>query len=148
MVSLLCLGTILDMLADPSFNRFIFAQSNNVILLDEFDGIMRDIKPFFALSPSVIKSRGLKLQKDNSTFTMELRSGDIEITGNHRLDGRAADQKKLMSRWSQWVADINITMSAHDGPSILLGNDLREKHETAAAKGVGESWLTSFLRWS
>lgn len=119
-----------------------------MVLLDEFDGIMRDIKPFFALSPSLIKSRGIKLQKDNSTFTMELRSGDIEITGNHRLDGRAADQKKLMSRWSQWVADINITMSAHDGPSILLGNDFRQKHETAAAMGIREFWLISLWRRS
>lgn len=49
---------------------------------------------------------------------------------------RAVDQAGLMKRWSHWVDDINITMSSHDGPSIMMAYEAKKLHEQAAEKGI------------
>ncbi|KAK4702217.1 hypothetical protein P7C70_g4014, partial [Phenoliferia sp. Uapishka_3] len=115
---------------------FAFAQSNDVILLDEFDNIARDLLPFWAIPPSVIHERSAVLEEAPWTFTMQISKGKVEIKGAHAGDGRAADQAKLMQRWVRWVGDVNVTMSAHDGPSIMTDDGTRMKHIEAAKKGV------------
>ena len=87
----------------------------------------------------VIQHRALQLQNDPSTFTMRIKNGKNEIIGAHKGDGRAKDQAKLMERWTKWVPDVNITMSAHDGPSIMLDERTRTRHLQAAKKGERES---------
>jgi len=129
---------------------FEFAQENNVILIDEFDSTFRDVELFYALPPKVIRERAEKLQIDQSTFTMEISSttGKVVISGNHKEDGRAKDQKKLMERWSKWVVGgevkrngktmregVNITMAAHDGPSVMMDERGRTRHLQAARQG-------------
>lgn len=123
----------------------MFAKSNNVILIDEFDGIYRDIHPFFSLSPALLAARSLKLQGDPSTFTMSVTSGEVEVIGAHREDGRAEDQKNLMKRWKQWLPDVNISMSAHDGPSIMMNHITKMKHFDAATAGKSWAILFSFV---
>jgi hypothetical protein len=109
-----------------------------VVLIDEFDQTLTDVLPFYAMPDYVIHHRALQLQKDPSTFTMRIKNGQNEITGAHKDDGRAKDQAKLMESWTKWVPDVNITMSAHDGPSIMLAEKTRSKHVAAALKGESE----------
>ncbi|BGP40375.1 hypothetical protein JCM10449v2_004337 [Rhodotorula kratochvilovae] len=114
---------------------FRFAKENDVILIDEFDQTLTDVLPFWALAPKTIAARADALQLDSSTFTMVIKGGAVEIIGAHAKDGRAKDQAALMKRWSKWVPDVNITMSAHDGPSIMMEHGVRQKHLDAAKKG-------------
>ncbi|GAA5940397.1 hypothetical protein JCM3775_005079 [Rhodotorula graminis] len=114
---------------------FRFAQANKVILIDEFDQTFTDILPFWALSPKTLATRQAEQQVDPTTFTMVINKGAVEIVGSHAQDGRAKDQAELMKRWTKWVPDVNITMSAHDGPSIMMEHDVREKHVELAKKG-------------
>lgn len=121
---------------DSDSRRFAFAQKSNVVLIDEFDGILRDIHPFYALSPQLLSQRSLRLQTDPSTFTMRVKGGEVEVIGEHREDGRADDQRDLMKRWKQWLPDVNISMSAHDGPSIMMDYTTKQKHTDAADAGT------------
>ncbi|GAA5824165.1 hypothetical protein JCM5353_006163 [Sporobolomyces roseus] len=131
---------------------FEFAQENEVVLIDEFDSTFRDVELFYALPPKVIRERAEKLQSDQSTFTMEISPGSggkVEISGAHKEDGRAKDQKKLMERWSKFVVGgevkgkdgklrregVNITMAAHDGPSVMMDERGRMRHLQAARQG-------------
>lgn len=116
--------------------RFRFAKDNDVVLIDEFDGILRDVLPFYALPPYVIHNRSMILQKAASTFTMVVKNGEVEIVGAHRKDGRAQDQIGLMKKWLKWSPDVNITMSAHDGPSIMLDQRGKDRLQKAAEKGT------------
>lgn len=94
------------------------------------------------MPPSTLQNRSDILQRDPSTFTMAIKNGEVEIAGAHKGDGRAKDQAALMKRWVQWVPDVNVTMSAHDGPSIMMDDRGRQRHVDAAKKGVCESsWL-------
>ncbi|KAJ8294104.1 Beta-1,2-xylosyltransferase 1 [Rhodotorula toruloides] len=114
---------------------FRFAKENDVILVDEFDQTFTDVLPFWALSPTILQQRASKLQIDSSTFTMVIRKGVVEIAGAHAKDGRAKDQAALMKRWARWVPDVNITMSAHDGPSIMMDHGTRQRHLDYAKAG-------------
>ncbi|BGP24738.1 glycosyltransferase family 90 protein [Rhodotorula toruloides] len=114
---------------------FRFAKDNDVILVDEFDQTFTDVLPFWALSPHILQERASKLHMDASTFTMVIRKGQVEIAGAHAKDGRAKDQAALMKRWAKWVPDVNITMSAHDGPSIMMDHGTRQKHLDFAKAG-------------
>ncbi|GAA6001465.1 hypothetical protein JCM10207_006679 [Rhodosporidiobolus poonsookiae] len=115
---------------------FRFAQANDVILVDEFDQTLTDVLPFYAMPPAILAERAARLQVDPSTFTMVIENGKVEIVGAHAGDGRAKDQAALMKRWAKWVPDVNVTMSAHDGPSIMMDHRGRERHIAAAKKGT------------
>ncbi|KAK4053911.1 hypothetical protein OIO90_003748 [Microbotryomycetes sp. JL221] len=115
---------------------FKFAQDNNVVLIDEFDQTLNDVLPFYALPPETIHNRSMVLQRDPSTFTMQIRNGRNTIIGAHKADGRAKDQAELMKRWTKFLPDVNITMSAHDGPSIVMDHRGKTRHFEAAKKGV------------
>lgn len=145
---------------------FEFAQANDVVLIDEFDQTFRDVEMFWSLPPRVIRERAEKLQLDQSTFTMVINndrsrkggkktkgddSGDeVEIVGAHAKDGRAKDQKELMKRWAKYVEGskrrdgkgfdgVNITMAAHDGPSVMMDEKSRNRHLEAARSGKCKS---------
>lgn len=86
----------------------------------------------------MLQNRSEALQRDSSTFTMNIKGGEVTISGAHKDDGRAKDQAALMKRWTQWVPDVNVTMSAHDGPSVMMDERSRTRHVEAAKKGVCE----------
>lgn len=129
-------------LADPALftdehpsRRYAFAKENDVILIDEFDQTFTDVLPFYSLPTDLLLERADELRADSNTFTMTVSSGKLEVVGAHKDDGRAQDQAKLMARWVGFMDDFNMTMSAHDGPSVMLNWDLKEKHIAAARAG-------------
>ncbi|KDE09310.1 hypothetical protein MVLG_00627 [Microbotryum lychnidis-dioicae p1A1 Lamole] len=119
------------------FDRWYqFARENNVKLIDEFDQITTDILPFYALPPRVLNQRAMLLQNESWTFTMQIKGGELDIMGAHAKNGRAKDQAGLMKRWASYVDEVNIMMSAHDGPSMIMDYTTKMKHLEAAKKGV------------
>lgn len=135
---------------------FEFAQSNGVVLVDEFDSTFEHVLPFHSLPRAILQERADELRRDPNTFTMVVRSGEIEIVGAHKDDGRAQDQANLMRRWTRFVPDFSMTMSAHDGPSVILNHKMKERHIAAArarerelggsAAVAGRLWLIRHFR--
>lgn len=93
--------------------------------------------PFLALPPDVLLERADELREDPNTFTATVVSGHLEIVGAHKDDKRAKNQGDLMKRWVKHVDNFNMTMSAHDGPSVILNHKVKERHITAALAGKG-----------
>ncbi len=117
--------------------RFAFAQANEVILIDEFDSTFRDVLPFLALPPDLLLERADELREDPNTFTATVKNGHLEIVGAHKDEERAKNQVGLMRRWVEHVDDFNMTMSAHDGPSVILNHKVKQRHIDAALAGKG-----------
>lgn len=69
------------------------------------------------------------------THTFIVKNGEIEIVGTKKELGRAKDQANLMKDFVKFLPEVNITMSAHDGPSVLMDWKLRDKHESLAREG-------------
>lgn len=59
-----------------------------------------------------------------------IKAGKLDIIGAKKELGRAKDQAELIQPFLKLLPDVNITMSAHDGPSVLLDRALRDKHES------------------
>lgn len=116
-------------------HRFRYAQSKNVILVDEYDQIHRDILPFLSLSTNLLRERIQEKEIDEFTHTFVVKNGEIEIIGAKKDLGRAKDQANLMKDFVKFLPEVNITMSAHDGPSVLMNHNLRDKHESLARDG-------------
>ena len=87
----------------------------------------------------------MRLQDDASTFTMRIKDGETKIVGPHRADGRAKDQLELMKRWMHLVPDVNISMSAHDGPSIMMDHVSKQLHLDAANSGKSSFFVSARL---
>lgn len=119
-------------------NRFEFAQANSVVLIDEFDQTFNDVLPFWALPPSMIANRSQTIQADPNAITLKIIKGKVEVAGTFAKHPRALDQSGLMKRWAKYVDDVNITMSGHDGPSIMMDWETRQKHIDAAKAGKRE----------
>lgn len=118
------------------FDRwFKFAQDNGVILIDEYDQISKDILPFTALSQAKLAERVAEIESNEFVHTFVVRNGKITITGAKKELARASDQAELMKNFVQFLPDVNITMSAHDGPSVAVDWQLRERHVKAASAG-------------
>ncbi|GAA5959239.1 hypothetical protein JCM8115_000048 [Rhodotorula mucilaginosa] len=114
---------------------FEFAQANSVVLIDEFDQTFNDVLPFWALPPSMIANRSQTIQADPNAITLKIIKGKVEVAGTFAKHPRALDQSGLMKRWAKYVDDVNITMSGHDGPSIMMDWETRQKHIDAAKAG-------------
>jgi hypothetical protein len=113
-----------------------FATERNVVLIDEYDQIHRDIQPFLSLPTDLLHRRIDDLENNPFTHTFVVRDGKIEITGAKADLGRAKDQAGLMDKFVHLLPDVNITMSAHDGPSILVDWELKNKHRKAAIQNT------------
>jgi len=87
------------------------------------------------LSPSLLAERIHKEENDPFTHTFVISNGHLEITGARKDLGRAKDQAELIESFLDLLPDVNITMSAHDGPSVLMDHGLRGKHESLGLSG-------------
>lgn len=112
-----------------------FATERKVVLIDEYDQINRDIVPFLALSKDLLAERIRKEENDVFTLTLVIKNGALEIAGAKKDLARGKDQADLIRPFLKFLPDVNITMSAHDGPSVLLDRKLRDKHESYGSQG-------------
>ncbi|GAA98055.1 glycosyltransferase family 90 protein [Mixia osmundae IAM 14324] len=125
------------------FDRWYrFAIARDVILIDEYDNIQRDIEPFQALPAHTLRKRSDELSGDRSSpfsqslFTIRIRQGEIKaVTGPERQHSRAEDQAGLMEPFVDGLPDLDINYSVHDGPSILIPGEARQRHLLTARTG-------------
>ncbi|KAH8918392.1 glycosyltransferase family 90 protein [Atractiella rhizophila] len=118
---------------------FNFAKQNNIVLIDEYTQIARDVHPFLSLPPALLQKRSEQVQNEQYTFTLNVpedKKAEVTITGNRRELARAKDLKDLMKRWVKYVpGGVKLTMTEHDGPSVLLDSAQKERMSQAAREG-------------
>ncbi|GAA5832497.1 hypothetical protein JCM11251_001347 [Rhodosporidiobolus azoricus] len=124
---------------------FRFAKKNKVQLIDEYDSINERILPFAAIRPEILQYRSAMLQNTTGeemfwlhekTVTLRIRDG--KVTGEGPMQNvlnRTRDMVELLSGISQYLPDLNLTMTAHDAPFITLSGENKERHVQAALAG-------------
>ncbi|KAM0752099.1 hypothetical protein T439DRAFT_200763 [Meredithblackwellia eburnea MCA 4105] len=118
-----------------------FAKKRGVQLIDEYDSILDRILPFASLPRDVLKQRSEMLQHDKDfwmhgmTFTIKVRDGGKELTaeGPMRENGARANQvMDLLAGFSQFLPDLNLTMTGHDTPWVVIAGEAKIRHLEAA----------------
>lgn len=127
--------------------------TNDVQMPDEYDQIMKDLLPFYALSPKDLKNRLEETAQMPDTYVVRVRHGSIRSTARFDADviagadDRQGGQIDLLRPVARYLPDLMAVYSVHDTPSQLLSWDHRrelmdhieedECESSLPSKGVG-----------
>ncbi|GJN88899.1 hypothetical protein Rhopal_001870-T1 [Rhodotorula paludigena] len=123
---------------------FAFAQANDVQLLDEYDSIHERIEPFAGLSPETLRERSAMLQgapgaedvwlhQHTVTIHVSEKGTKLEAEGPMREVNHRADQVlALLEDFAHLLPDLNITITGHDLPWIVISGEQQEMYRKAA----------------
>ncbi|GAA5872179.1 hypothetical protein JCM8547_003827 [Rhodosporidiobolus lusitaniae] len=124
-----------------------FAVVHNVQLVDEYDSIMDRILPYAALHSDVLQKRSAMLQNVSQeeefwlhkhSVTIKVREKGMKVTAEgpfYKINNRADQTMALLQGMSQFLPDLNITITGHDVPWIVLGGEHKQQHIEAAKRG-------------
>lgn len=126
-------------------NRWTFAKENNVVLVDNYDQINRDILPFLGMPSEPLREWSNELISDTNnhihrgSFTVHIINGSVaHLSGPQMNCSRAKQQQQLLQRISQFLPDMNISIYAHDGPALRVPGNLIDELEGLAMVGQSE----------
>lgn len=129
----------------PHFDKwFAFARSKGVQLIDEYDTVYDSLLPFWALEPSVIRSRAKEvLGFDNAVLGVLVRDGKVSLT-----DG-CGDEKRWQREATTWMMkdfvkhlpDMDLAFNCHDEPRVILpSEDLQRLVDSAKGHAIPRSF--------
>ncbi|KAI9740133.1 MAG: hypothetical protein M1818_004884 [Claussenomyces sp. TS43310] len=103
----------------PNFDKwFEFATSRNAVVIDDYDQIWNDLRPFMTIAPSVLRNatNDVLLNPWNDIAGLSIRNGSTyvgpHIVGTHRwmLDGISA----MIDKFSNWLPDMDLGFNIDD----------------------------------
>ena len=112
----------------PGFRDWYrYARDNNVHNIDDFDQIMDDLRPFWAVEPQVLRNLAANMAKatDQGVSSMHIRDHKIvkEINGNWRLESLVS----LVKKFVKYLPDMDIAMNRLDQPRVVVEWDDMQK---------------------
>ncbi|EMC97914.1 glycosyltransferase family 90 protein [Baudoinia panamericana UAMH 10762] len=104
----------------PRFQEWYkFARKRQVHNVDDFDQIWDDLRPFWAVSPYVIRHYAAHASdiRDHGTAVVSLRDGQVfqELWG-----WRSETFTKMLSRIGRWLPDMDIPINRMDQPRVVV----------------------------
>lgn len=120
----------------PHFDKwFQFAQAKGVKLVDEFDSIYHNLRPFWAVKPAVIRARAREtLGFDNAVIGLLIRNGEVTLIEGGG-DGRKWQREAtvgMMKDFVKYLPDMDLVFNTHDEPRVVIpSEDLERLVQTA-----------------
>ncbi|CAH7676894.1 family 90 glycosyltransferase [Phakopsora pachyrhizi] len=119
-----------------------FAETNKVILRDEYDQIYWDLKPFLALEPNDLNHRSSVMSNERpETFTLSVQDRKVRITGSEAKLARAKDLASLIEIFIDKLPIddhsnlFNMTFTKHDQPAVQMTWSRKQKMNDMADLG-------------
>lgn len=102
----------------PHFDTwFQMAQANGVVLVDEFDTMMKSMEPFWGLSPARIRRDIKALSQTGALWVVKFRGGKIDYTDNGWM---MAQIRTWMDAYMPYLPDMDLVFNSLDEPRILV----------------------------
>ncbi|KAL9113159.1 MAG: hypothetical protein Q9227_002771 [Pyrenula ochraceoflavens] len=105
----------------PGFKEWYkFARKRNVYNIDDFEQVMDDLRPFWALQPSYLRNLGAHLWDDekNGISGIHIRKKKIVKTTNEGW--RIQTTAKMIQTFVKHLPDMDIAMNRLDQPRIIV----------------------------
>lgn len=122
----------------PAFDRWHeYAIARNSVIIDDFDSIVDDLLPFYALPPSVIRERTWELISNpwNDAAGISIRDGKVSvmengIPGTHAwmLDGLV----KMIGNFVEHLPDMDLAFNLNDECRVAVPYESIENLKTMA----------------
>jgi hypothetical protein len=127
----------------PNFDKWYeFAKLHNAVMIDEYDTIYHQLKPFWSLEPKQIRDRAREAMgfkdnlslKTNNMVHAYIRRGEIQ-TGGQGDEWQKKATKEMIQDFVQWLPDMDLPFNVHDEPRVIVPyDDLKKGMETAEKK--------------
>ncbi|KAL8686518.1 MAG: hypothetical protein Q9218_007050, partial [Villophora microphyllina] len=109
----------------PGFDEWYhYATERSSVVIDDFDNLMEDLRPFWAVRPAEIRKRTRDAFVDpwNEVAQLSIRAGKAEIgpdvkpTHRWMLDGVIA----MMTNYVEKIPDMDLGFNINDEPRIII----------------------------
>ncbi|KAK3500779.1 hypothetical protein B0T13DRAFT_502221 [Neurospora crassa] len=126
----------------PKFDEWYkFAVDNKSPIIDDFDQVVHDIRPFWGISPSKIREDIQRVAKEPGIALLRVANG----TASHSLskDSEHAmvmdELAKMVNKFAQHLPDMELPINLDERPRVLTPwEDVRRFTEKAKQKGFGK----------
>ncbi|KAI5481828.1 capsular associated protein, glycosyltransferase family 90 protein [Pseudohyphozyma bogoriensis] len=116
---------------------YAFAKANNVLLIDEFDLISKDMELYHAFDGPSFRKRVDHLSKTfDKIWGIRVTDGKPSREGELFDHNRAIGVVDLMKRFVHLLPDMLMIYNGHDGARVGIVAEERERLESLAAKGL------------
>ena len=134
----------------PGFRDWYkFAREKAVHNIDDFEQIMDDIRPFWGMKPSLIRTYAALLGADSDNGISALRIRNKKIWNTTFQNWRMETMRRMVEPFVKYLPDMDIAMNREDQPRIVVPWDdmqalLKKESETRRIAVASEaSWTTN-----
>ena len=131
-----------------------YARDRDVYNIDDFDQIMDDLRPFWAVSPRVIRILAAHMWEEGADAIAGVHIRGREIVANHNAHWRAETMMTLIKSFVRYLPDMDIAINTLDQPRVavpwedlqtLLAQEASTRQVVPGALDEFSSQMTGFL---
>lgn len=123
----------------PGFDHWYkYATNRNSLVIDDFDTIYEDLRPFWALSPQQIRERTWQMMSNpwHDASGLSIRNGKVEMTPSKfvmpthawMLEGLV----KMIGNFAEWLPDMDLAFNVNDECRVAVPHEMiKEMRRTA-----------------
>ncbi|KAI9742089.1 MAG: hypothetical protein M1834_000479 [Cirrosporium novae-zelandiae] len=105
----------------PGFKEWYrFARAKNVYNIDDFDQIMDDLRPFWAIEPRVIRSLAAHMWEKEEDGISGIHIRNHKIWNITNPSWRSETMADMIKQFIKYIPDLDIAMNRLDQPRVVV----------------------------
>ncbi|KAL1969285.1 hypothetical protein VTN77DRAFT_9477 [Rasamsonia byssochlamydoides] len=105
----------------PGFKEwYVYARERNVYNIDDFEQIMDDLRPFWAIDPKVIRKMAAKLSENEADGVSGVHIRNKKVSFLTNKGWRSEAFAKLVSPFVKYLPDMDIAVNQLDQPRLVV----------------------------
>lgn len=105
----------------PGFKEWYqFAKKKNVHNVDDFEQIMDDMRPFWAVPPRILRKLAANMWKDNDQGVSGIHIRSHKVVNQTNQNWRTETMVTLIEQVIKHVPDMDIAMNSLDQPRVVI----------------------------
>ena len=105
----------------PGFPEWYkYAQDRNVYNIDDFDQIMDDLRPFWAVEPRIIRTLAAHMWENSEDGIAGIHIRDKKIAKESNGSWRSETLITLIERFIEYLPDMDIAINRLDQPRVVV----------------------------
>lgn len=105
----------------PGFKEWYkYARKKNVFNIDDFDQIMDDLRPFWAVEPKTIRKYAAHMWENEGDGISGLHIRNKKVAKLTFQNWRSETFKTLIEKFSEYLPDMDIAMNRLDQPRLVV----------------------------
>lgn len=105
----------------PGFKDWYqFARNKNIFNIDDFEQIMDDLQPFWAVEPATIRTHAAHMWEDEGFGAAVIHIRDHKIVRVDFPMWRSEIMEQIINKFIQYLPDMDIPMNRLDQPRVVV----------------------------